>query len=481
MKNRFRISTGAAAAVCLVAGLAPAGNPTSGPDVTVCRVYNVSQFGRDGQLNGLSIGTTSYNSGATNLEWYPSPQENHPFIAYNLYRMDDRKVEQVGVSWIKHGFFATNNPDCDQTDPNFSHSNCAGGGGLELKPACGDTYGAGLNASLTYLGPRYEVNPWSGAWEYDNSLFDNGVGNGLDSSVDRLMIVHDDDLDGALNPGMTYYAEGYYVAADDVQHMNNASYRPVGQPSQNGNGTWSISSTYFVSPTIGFVFQEWGGSESTVSQFNTEPQEFSSRDGRSILSAKAFDNMDGTWDYEYLIYNVDMDAQVGAVEIPFPAGVTLTNVDFYAPFHDEPMNATPANGGVPIDNAPWTITQSGGVVKWETNTNPIRWGTMYNFRFTADTPPTTGTVDITPFRTPDVPGEYETLNIVPTPGSVSVCVGDFNGNGTVDLGDFGVFGSAFGSMTGDANYNPAADFNSDGTVNLGDFGTFGSEFGRDDC
>ncbi|GAB4543824.1 MAG: hypothetical protein Tsb0013_00380 [Phycisphaerales bacterium] len=64
---------------------------------------------------------------------------------------------------------------------------------------------------------------------------------------------------------------------------------------------------------------------------------------------------------------------------------------------------------------------------------------------------------------------------------VNTCVGDFDNDGDVDLGDFGIFGGAFGSMTGDANYDPAADFDNDGDVDLGDFGIFGGEFGRTDC
>ncbi|GAB4547687.1 MAG: hypothetical protein Tsb0013_07620 [Phycisphaerales bacterium] len=58
---------------------------------------------------------------------------------------------------------------------------------------------------------------------------------------------------------------------------------------------------------------------------------------------------------------------------------------------------------------------------------------------------------------------------------------DFDADGDVDLGDFGVFGAAFGSMTGDTNYSPAADFDNDGDVDLGDFGIFGGQFGRTDC
>ncbi|MEM1424731.1 MAG: hypothetical protein AAGH64_12110, partial [Planctomycetota bacterium] len=61
------------------------------------------------------------------------------------------------------------------------------------------------------------------------------------------------------------------------------------------------------------------------------------------------------------------------------------------------------------------------------------------------------------------------------------CLGDFDGDGDVDLGDFGLFGAAFNSMAGDANYFAPADFDNDGDVDLGDFGVFGSEFNRTDC
>ncbi len=64
-----------------------------------------------------------------------------------------------------------------------------------------------------------------------------------------------------------------------------------------------------------------------------------------------------------------------------------------------------------------------------------------------------------------------------TPCSASTCSADFDGNGSVNLGDFGVFGAAFGSSVGDMNYNADADFDGNGSVNLGDFGVFGSQFG----
>lgn len=53
---------------------------------------------------------------------------------------------------------------------------------------------------------------------------------------------------------------------------------------------------------------------------------------------------------------------------------------------------------------------------------------------------------------------------------------DMNKDGSVDLSDFGVFGNAFGTQTGDANYDPCCDYNDDGYVNLSDLGYFGDHW-----
>ncbi len=63
----------------------------------------------------------------------------------------------------------------------------------------------------------------------------------------------------------------------------------------------------------------------------------------------------------------------------------------------------------------------------------------------------------------------------------NICRFDFNNDGAVDGADFGDFGAAFGSATGDADYSEQADSNSDGVVDGADFGDFGAEFGRADC
>ncbi len=57
-------------------------------------------------------------------------------------------------------------------------------------------------------------------------------------------------------------------------------------------------------------------------------------------------------------------------------------------------------------------------------------------------------------------------------------VGDINGDGHVDVIDLLIFIAAFGTTTGNANYNPACDFNSDGSVDVIDLLDLVANFGK---
>jgi hypothetical protein len=56
-------------------------------------------------------------------------------------------------------------------------------------------------------------------------------------------------------------------------------------------------------------------------------------------------------------------------------------------------------------------------------------------------------------------------------------LGDINGDGTVDIYDALLLSVAFGSSTGQANYNPAADLNNDGVVDIYDAIILAEQFG----
>ena len=64
-----------------------------------------------------SIGTTSCNIGTDVLQWVELTDQ-HPVIMQNMYRLHEGRFEQVGMSWLKHGFAALTGDICGCTCQN---------------------------------------------------------------------------------------------------------------------------------------------------------------------------------------------------------------------------------------------------------------------------------------------------------------------------------------------------------------------------
>ncbi len=350
----------------------------SGGDVTFCALDSLGQWGRSGDIVGLSVGTTSWNVGTADLVWFASPDTNHPFIVMNLYRLKDDRFEQIGQSWVKHGFYALSDEQCG-TECTFEPGH---GEGDWLGVGCTDTYTAGLNALQSALGPRYEINPWTGDWTYAGSHRE--VGHSHDGRIEHRLQVHDSSLDPASNVDATYYAEGYYVMLDDVDVMNNAAWKPVTVSGSPG-GTWTFGmSSFTVPPKNGFALDAWPDARETVLAQEVPVVEFVSPDGRSVLSAKATLVGGDVYHYEYALLNIDMHRKVGSFSISIGPNTVVSNTGFHAvESHDEPFA-----------NDPWTVSVTSSAVSWSTVSNPLRWGTLYNFRFDADSPPADTTVTL---------------------------------------------------------------------------------------
>ena len=125
-------------------------------------------------------------------------------------------------------------------------------------------------------------------------------------------------------------------------------------------------------------------------------------DGQFVAGSLATDNGDGTWHYEYAVFNNTVNAGGGSFSIPVPATATVTNIDF----HDVRYHS-----GETQDGTDWIGSFANGEVRWDTaedhatnpNGNALRWGTMYNFRFDADIPPSQGEATIGLFAPHSVP------------------------------------------------------------------------------
>ncbi len=347
-----------------------------GPDVIVGSLNGINSYGNVGDIYAYAVGTTSCNIGDETLSWIASTNE-HPVIGQSLYRLMDGRLEHIGQSWLKHGFTALTGSLCDP---------CSGPGGSILSPGCSDPYGAGLNGSQGGLGMKSEVNATTGYFPYPPS---NPPWSG---SVARRVQVHADDLDPALNPGALYYAEGHYIAADDAASghgPNNVSYRPV-NIADDSNYTAS-----FPGPTVRELpaIFAWADvdPEVTLEEVNVPG------DGRYIVAYKVTENPGGgSWRYEYAVHNINSHLSAQAFNIPIPDAVSLAGVGF----HDVDYHS-----GEPYSLTDWDFDHSGGVASWATETfatnadaNALRWGTLYNFWFDANTEPEPAVATISMFR-----------------------------------------------------------------------------------
>ncbi len=388
---------------------------TTGPDVIVGEMPSVAFHTSGGAVGGIhaySIGTTSCNQGTMNVQWdddAPAPSNRHPVIAQNLFRLKDGKFEQVGQSWLKHGFTAlTGNLCCS----------CSGQGGNVLGVGCSDPYSASLNGNYTYLGAKHEVNPSNGLYPHPFGGFPNNA------PIGKRLQVHETDLETTTSgSAVKYFIEGHYIAPDDAEwnnDNNNASYRPV-----IVNASRSISvigQTQREKPAI----LAWQDTDAAVTVENIDVDS----DGRFILAYKVTDNGDGTWHYEFALHNLNSDRSGGSFSIPVADSVNVTNIGF----HDVDWHS-----GAPYANTDWNSSVGGGAVTWQSpqtfaqnqNTNALRWGTLYNFRFDADQPPAAANATLGLFK----PGTPSSMSVAVQGPSAPPCEYDLDGDGQVGASD----------------------------------------------
>ena len=344
------------------------------PDVIVGDLIGVLRHGRVGDITAFSIGTTSCNVGTCWLNWIDDTPD-HPVIGQNLFRLKDGRFEQIGQSWLKHGFFALSGTLCSQ--------DCISTNGSHLGVNCSDPYSAGLNGAQTGLGPKFEVNPSTGVFPFPHTA-DNVTGD----AIYKRLQVHDADLDPALNPGALYFVEGQYVTADDAaagNAANNASYRRAGVSGSAPDFFLSLGGTTVQrKPAI----EAWAVTDPAVQLRQIDIP----GDGRLILGARVTQLPDGLWHYEYALQNLNSHRAARRFSIEVPDGASVVAMRF----HDVDYHS-----GEPFDGTDWAMTPGlAGRLVWSTspyatdpNANALRWGTLYNFRFDSDVPP--GAVEAT--------------------------------------------------------------------------------------
>jgi hypothetical protein len=395
-----------------------------GPDVIVGDVVGLAQFGsQSGNYVGLAIGTDSCNAGVVDLNWFALPSNDHPVIPQNLYRMSGgadgaERFEQIGQSSVKHAFTALTQ--------NLCGFGCNGVGGSRLGSGCSDPYSASLNAGPS-LGSKSWINPFTGFYPRGDSATppNNHAGHSHTGPSHRVL-TEVNDLRTDLNQGATYWAEAQYVTPHEYawcqsnpsqcNMYNNVSYRRY-----NVSGTASPFSFSPVGATVRTkpAVMAWTGAT------HVEIRPAPGADGIGTVSYKVSNPSPGVFQYEYTIYNQNLDRGVGSFSVPVGSGASVSNIDFHAPPQHPAWTNDGTVGSAGLSGTPWAVTQNAVGVTWATetmaqnpNANAIRWGTTYSFRFTSNRAPQTVNATVGFFKT----GEPITVQVQAPSGGAAASV-----------------------------------------------------------
>jgi hypothetical protein len=354
-----------------------------GPDAVLGDVSDVSNNTPNGAYDAIALGAQVCNMGSVSIAYSGCPS-SHPVFGGNLYKYSTvngaARFEQIGQSWLKHTAVVAASNACGCT---------CGGTGTGLRPGCSDLYSSGFQVNQGALGPRYQINAFTGQYP----LCPPHPSGGNFGKLEFLL------TDGAVTAGGTgaavrFFAEEQVVAPEDSAFTDMT--HPLGSNAWNNATNIEMSVTGSVADwnfaRLGAsqrgtpAIQRWKQIDPTVTESIVDvPGE-----GRFIVSSKAT-NLGGTpavWHYEYAVFNLTSDRCAGSFSVPNASGITN------AGFHGVLYRGGDGVNNVNTDGTAWSGAIENGAYVWRTtdysmntNANAIRWSTMYNFRFDSNSPP----------------------------------------------------------------------------------------------
>ncbi len=448
----FRITAIAAlAASCGVAAAVP--------DVICGTLDDVNHYGVVGDVRAYAVGTTACNAGDVNLNWVDGTP-NHPVISCTIYRLLDGRLEQLGVTFVKHSFASLQGNACG--------FGCGSGGDFShLGPGCSDPYGAGLNGGQTGLGPRSEINAYNGDFVYPFTTI-NQSGNAI---FKRIQV----PADAMPVAGAIYFVEGQYVIKDEYQANGDPYLDPTtGRPTSYNNASYkrmSVQASGAASTTGGtnreraaiYAWQDHGNGVNMPDNSVMVEEVIVPGEGLMHVASKVTDLGDGTYRYDYAVHNQNSNLNVGSFSVPNPgdaSGFYFSDIDY----HDGPDAL--------ISGADWAPQEGANSITWATdsfisnpNANAIRWGTMYNYSFVSSAAPEMGEVTVGMWVNPNI--QLTATLQVPSAG---VCEADLTGDGNLDFFDISAFLNGFNTQ------DPIADFDNNGAWDFFDVSAFLNAF-----
>ena len=357
-------------------------------DVAMWEMNSVQYQGQDPNTGRIKVApdATLKNVGPGDVPWIPkfgslgmypyTPPDQHPYLVWNMYRISDERIEQLGASGAKHAFL-TLNMNCS--------INC--GNSNVLWPGCEDVYSAGTNDSNFNQGPRADIEASEGLFFSTCSFFDpdctGSQTHNSGSYENRLMV----DPDQLQTDDADYFLDAWYVIQYDIDIWNSMAYRSL-DPQPSGNG-WSFGQ---LGPfTEGRVLDQWVDPDDpgpdadhvaivVPSDTPDEPYPDNMPQGHVNVAVRVFETEAG-YRYNYALQNFDFDRGIEAFRVPFPEGAQLMDSHF---------------GGV--DGEPgddWSVTLEDGYLSFEApDDHPLNWFKLFNFEFETDLPPSASEITL---------------------------------------------------------------------------------------
>jgi hypothetical protein len=383
-----------------------------GSDVLVAELQSVRTYLSVGNISAYAIGTTACNIGTARANWIQHSNQ-HPVIVQNLYRLMDDKFEQIGLSWVKHGFYAVSQSLCTPcNDPT---------NGTQLGVGCSDPYSATLNGVQGNMSPRFGINPHTGYFQHPWD------GPAAETTIERRLQVNNIDLDPVFNFGARYFMQGHYIHPDDCTagtQNNNASYREVTVERNIISGLWDLIINQSWATQRGqSAIRAWQDVDPSVVETDIQiPGE-----GLFTLSCKVIETGTGAWRYYYALMNLNSDRSGRLFSVPLPEGALISNVGF----HDVNYHS-----GDPVDATDWDVEIGPDSITWSTDTyaenenaNALRYGTIYNFYFDSNIQPSSSAATLGLFKA-GLPSDVHASTLGP-----KLLLADCNDNDIADACD----------------------------------------------
>ena len=381
----------------------------AGPDLIVGSIDAVTSWGSVGDTRAYSTGITLCNIGdaPASVDGFSA---DHPVIALSMFRADpsDGSLVQLGVSGVFHTTSALQGAACSACTPSGSF--------FEIGAGCSTVEGSALLGVQGDLGPRSEVDAYYSGFQYPFT----GIDQQGDAVFKRLQVKQSD----LLVDGARYFIEAVVISSDDGAsgaQNNNVSFREISiNPSSLSAAP--VGSTTQSAPVI----SAWSAIDASVvhSELAIHGQ------GIVHVASRAADLGDGTYLYEYNLYNQNLDSNLDRLTVPTNApisGYAFSGVEYHSLVDSM------------IDGSDWSSAASATELVFEAQAaadpalrNVVRWGTMHTISFVSDAPPASSTVSVRGALSGQT---FQAAAVVPS----ASCAADLDGNGTLDFFDLSMF------------------------------------------